>query len=200
MAVYRRGKTWWFASNSEAAQGSRILRLPKQDSSHSRRGETQDGLWNGERDSEAQTGSQVRRLCRGVPGVVKATAQAKDARPACMELQNAEAVFGGKYLDEITTEMVENFKSARKHEVRKKAKDGRLVTGTTVNRALETLKAMYYQAERMGYFVKNPVVGVQMFRQPLDSMRVITFDEQAAYLAERVNLYGTSRRSCWIRA
>jgi hypothetical protein len=28
-------------------------------------------------------------------------------------------VFGGKYLDGITTEMVENFKSARKREVRK---------------------------------------------------------------------------------
>jgi integrase len=92
--------------------------------------------------------------------------------------------FGGKYLDDITTEMVENFKSARKNEVRKRAKDGRLITGTTVNRALETLKAMFYQAERTGYFVKNPVVGVQMFRQPLDSMRVITFDEQASYLAE----------------
>jgi integrase len=92
--------------------------------------------------------------------------------------------FSGKYLDEITTEMVENFKSARKNEVRKGAKDARLVTGTTVNRALETLKAMYYEAERMSYFVKNPVVGVKMFRQPLDSMRVVTSDEQARYLAE----------------
>ena len=31
----------------------------------------------------------------------------------------ALGVFGGKYLDGITTEMVENFKSARKREVRK---------------------------------------------------------------------------------
>jgi integrase len=92
--------------------------------------------------------------------------------------------FGGKYLDEITIEMVEKFKFARKHEVRQKAKDARLITGTTVNRALETLKAMFYHAERMGYIVKNPVVGVAMFRQPLESMRVITFDEQQTYLAE----------------
>jgi integrase len=40
------------------------------------------------------------------------------------------------------------------------------------------------EAERMGYFVKNPVVGVQMFRQPLDSMRVVSYEEQATYLAE----------------
>lgn len=92
--------------------------------------------------------------------------------------------FSGKYLDEITIEMVEKFKLTRKHEVRQKAKDARLITGTTVNRALETLKAMFYHAERMGYIVKNPVVGVAMFRQPFDSMRVITFDEQQTYLAE----------------
>lgn len=91
--------------------------------------------------------------------------------------------FGGMYLDEITTEMVEDFKSARKQEFRKNAKDGRLVSGITVNRALETLKAMYYQAERFGYVVKNPAVGVAMFRDPLDAMRVITFEEQAAYLS-----------------
>ncbi len=32
--------------------------------------------------------------------------------------------------------------------------------------------------------VKNPVVGVSMFREPVDSMRVITFEEQAAYLTQ----------------
>jgi integrase len=97
--------------------------------------------------------------------------------------QTLKRFFRGKYLDEITSEMVEDFKRARKNEKRQKAKDRRLVSGTTVNRALETMKAMFYQAERMGYSVKNPVVGVQMFPQPLDSMRVITFDEQASYLA-----------------
>ena len=40
------------------------------------------------------------------------------------------------------------------------------------------------QAERSGYAVKNPVVGVAMLREPLDSMRVITFEDQAAYLSE----------------
>jgi integrase len=54
----------------------------------------------------------------------------------------------------------------------------------TVNRALTTLKLLCHQAERNGYAVKNPVVGVTMFHEPLDSMRVITFEEQAAYLSE----------------
>ena len=80
--------------------------------------------------------------------------------------------------------MVEEFKSARKHELRQKAKDGRMVKNATVNRALTTLKLLFHQAERSGFAVKNPVVGIAMFREPLDSMRVLSFEDQAAYLAE----------------
>jgi len=98
--------------------------------------------------------------------------------------QTLNRFFKGKYLDEITSEMVEDFKSARKHERRQKAKDGRTVKNATVNRALTTLKLLFHQAERSGYAVKNPVIGVAMFREPLDSMRVISFEEQAAYLSE----------------
>lgn len=99
-------------------------------------------------------------------------------------IKTLKRFFGGRYLDEITTEMVEDFKSARKHERRQKAKDKRLVAGATVNRALLTLKLLFYQAERGGYAVKNPVVGVSMFQEPLDSMRVISFEEQAAYMSQ----------------
>ena len=53
-----------------------------------------------------------------------------------------------------------------------------------MNRSLTTLKVLFHQAERSGYAVKNPVVGVAMFREPLDSMRVIGFGDQAAYLSE----------------
>jgi len=63
--------------------------------------------------------------------------------------------FSGKYLDEITSEMVEDFKSARKHESRHKAKDARLVSGATVNRAMTTLKLMYRQANRWRFYVSR---------------------------------------------
>jgi integrase len=98
--------------------------------------------------------------------------------------QTLKRFFSGQYLDEITNEMVEDFKSARKNERRQKTKDARTVKNATVNRALTTLKLLFHQAERSGYAVKNPVVGVAMFREPLDSMRVISFEEQAAYLSE----------------
>jgi integrase len=91
--------------------------------------------------------------------------------------------FRGCYVDEITSAMVEDFKSARKHERIQWAKN-RFVAGATVNRALTTLKLLYHQAEHRGYVIKNPVDGIAMFPEPLDSMRVISFEEQAAYLTE----------------
>jgi site-specific recombinase XerD len=106
--------------------------------------------------------------------------------------------FHWKYLDEIISEMVEDFKSARKQERIQWAKN-RSVTGATVNRAWTTLKLLYHQGERNGYSVSNPTVGVSMFREPLDSMRVINFDEQAAYLAETSPPCTTLQRSSWIR-
>jgi integrase len=109
-------------------------------------------------------------------------------RPKTYELHklNCETLkrfFCGKYLDEITSEMVEDFKSARKQERIQWAKS-RFIAGATVNRALTTLKLLFHQAQCCGYAVTNPVVGVAMYREPLDSMRVISFEEQAAYLAE----------------
>jgi len=46
------------------------------------------------------------------------------------------------------------------------------------------LKLIFHQAARSEYVVKNPVVGVAMYREPLDSMRVITFGEQTTYLSK----------------
>jgi integrase len=185
MAVYRRGKIWWY---SFEFQGRRV-----QESS---------GFTNKTAALRTEAKRRADLLDRRA-GFTKSKLAPKfedyvqqflkwseqQHRPKTFALhewncQTLKRFFSGKYLDEISTEMVEDFKSARKHEPRQKAKDGRAVTGTTVNRALETLKALYYQAERGGYVVKNPVVGVAMFRQPLDSMRVITFDEQAAYLSK----------------
>ena len=56
--------------------------------------------------------------------------------------QTLKRFCSGKYLDEITSEMAEDFKSARKQEPVPYAKDSRLVTGATENRALTTLKLL----------------------------------------------------------
>jgi integrase len=185
VGVYRRGKTWWFVFEFG---GRRI-----QESSGFRnktaaiRAEAKRKTELVERRAGFTKLKQAPKFDTFAQEFLEWSGRHHRPKTYGLHAWNCKTLkrfFGGKYLDDITTEMVENFKSARKHEVRKKAKDGRLITDTTVNRGLETLKAMFYQAERMGYFVKNPVVGVQMFRQSLDSMRVISYEEQASYLAE----------------
>jgi integrase len=183
MAVYRRGKIWWYGFKF---QGRKI--------------QESTGFTNKTSALRCEAKRKADLLDRRA-GFTKAKLAPKfedyaeqflfwsqeQHRPKTHALHSwncktLKRFFSGKYLDEITTEMVEDFKSARKHELRHKAKDARPVTGATVNRALTTLKLLYYQAERSDYVVKNPVVGVAMFRESLDSMRVITFEEQAAYL------------------
>ena len=87
----------------------------------------------------------------------------------------------GYWLDEITTGMVEDFKVARSREVSEKTL--RLVSPVTVNRALTTLKLMFHYAEKSGYVVVNPVRGVEFYSEGPGRMRVVSFDEEVAYLA-----------------
>jgi integrase len=185
MSVYRRGKTWWYVFEF----GGRKI----QESSGSRnktaalRAEAKRKIDLLER----RAGFTKLKLAPKFEEFVKQFLEWSEQQHKpkthglhewnCLTLKR---FFSGKYLDEITSEMVEDFKVARKHEPRQKAKDGRTVKNATVNRALTTLKLLFHQAERGGYAVKNPVVGVAMFREPLDSMRVITFEEQRIYLSQ----------------
>ena len=184
MSIYRRGKTWWYVFEY---QGRRV-----QESS---------GFTNKTAALRAEANRRSELLNRRA-GFTKLKLAPKfgeyvehflkwseqQHRPKTYELhdlncQTLKRFFGGKYLDEVTSEMVEEFKSARKLE-RLQWSKVRFVTGATVNRALTTLKLLYHQAERDGYGVKNPVVGVAMFREPLDSMRVVAFEEQVRYLSQ----------------
>jgi integrase len=184
MSVYRRGRTWWYIFEF----GGRKI----QESS-------------GFRNKTAALRAEAKRktdLMERRAGFTKSKPIPKfddfskqflewskqQHRPKTHELhalncKTLKRFFRGRYLDEITSEMVEDFKSARKQERIRWAKN-RSIAGATVNRALTTLKLLYHQAQRSGYAVKNPVEGVAMFREPLDSMRVISFEEQASYLIE----------------
>jgi integrase len=184
MSVHRRGRIWWYVFEFK---GRRI-----QESS---------GFTN---KTAAQRAEAIRKtaLLERRAGFLKPVPAPKfekyvdeflkwseqQHRPKTHELhdlncQTLKRFFRGRYLDEITREMVEGFKSARKLE-RLQWSKARLVTGATVNRALTTLKLLFNQAIRSRYVVHNPVVGVSMFREALDSMRVINFDEQARYLSK----------------
>jgi integrase len=184
MSIYRRGKVWWYVFEFQ-----------------NRRIQESSGFQNKTAALRAEANRRSELLHRRA-GFTKTKLAPKfeeftkeflnwseqQHRPKTHELHdlNCETLkrfFRGKFLDEITRDMVEDFKSTRKQE-RLRWSNKRFVAGATVNRALTTLKLLYHQAERNGYAVKNPVVGVAMFPEPRDSMCVLSFGEQASYLAK----------------
>jgi integrase len=92
--------------------------------------------------------------------------------------------FRGCWLDEIDSGMVEDFKLARAREAHKGAKDGRLITPATVNRALTTLKKLFNHAEKCGYGLANPTRRVAFLNEGSGRMRVVEFSEEIAYMAK----------------
>ena len=108
-------------------------------------------------------------------------------RPKTHELHSGNCktlkrFFRGKWLDEITRGTVEDFKLARVQERRWGKKEGRAISGVTVNRALATLRLLFNYAERCGYQVPNPVRGIEFYEEP-KNMRIISLEEEIAYFA-----------------
>jgi integrase len=184
MAVYRRGKTWWYVFEFE---GRRI-----QESS-------------GFRNKTAALRAEAKRktdLMERRAGFTKSKPIPKfddfskqflewskqQHRPKTHELHSGNCktlrrFFRGKWLDEITQGMVEDFKLTRSQEKRWGDGEEIAVSGVTVNRALSTLRLIYSYAERCDYRVSNPVKHVTFFRET-GRTRIISPEEEQAYLAK----------------
>jgi integrase len=185
MAVYRRGKVWWY---SFEFQGRRI-----QESS---------GFTNKKRAIDAESirragllerraGLSQKKLApKFEEHVEKFLAWSKQQhRPKTRELHGTNCdtllrYFRGCWLDEITSGMVEDFKLARAGEERRNAKDGSIISAATVNRALTTLKKLFHHAEKCGYGLSNPVRAVEFLNEGPGRMRVVSFEEETAYFTK----------------
>lgn len=185
MAVYRRGKIWWYnfefegrhvQESSGFTNKTAALRVEAK-----RRAELLD----------RRAGFSQKKLApKFEEHVDKFLAWSKQQhRPKTRELHGTNCdtllrFFRGCWLDEITQGMVEDFKLARIGETRRNAHDGSTVSRATVNRALTTLKLLFHHAEKCGYAVSNPTEGVAYLAEGSGSVRVISFDEELAYLAK----------------
>jgi integrase len=90
--------------------------------------------------------------------------------------------FEGRWLDEITPGMVEEFKLTRIREKRQNSRDGAPISPATVNRAIRTLKLLFNHAARCGLAVSNPTMGVKFLDEGGGRMRVVSFEEELTYL------------------
>jgi integrase len=91
--------------------------------------------------------------------------------------------FGQRTLDMITSAEVERFKIARSRERRRFATDGRHVTPAAVNRDLAALRILFNFAIRLNKARANPVAGVKQLAEHNLHMRVVSLEEESAYLA-----------------
>src|SRR5580704_2750238 len=183
MAVFKRGKVYWYHFTF---QGRRI-----QESS---------GFQNKTAAQRAEAKRKVDLLDRRT-GFTKLKVAPKfdefaeqflewskgQHRPKTQELHSGNCgalkrFFRGKWMDEITHGMVEDFKLARIREKRWGKQKGIAVSVVTVNRALSTLRLMYNYAERCGFQVSNPVKHVEFFRET-GRTRIISLEEELAYMA-----------------
>jgi len=96
--------------------------------------------------------------------------------------------FGGKSLDQITSDDVEKFKTSRAKQKKlpqgKKSKKKRKGTKTlrpaTVNRELACLKHLFNRNSEI--IARNPVKGVKFLEEDNDQFRVLTPEEEKLYL------------------
>jgi integrase len=184
MAIYQRGKIWWMEFEFE---GRRI--------------QQSTGFRNKNAALRAEAVRKAELLERRA-GITRRALPPKfeefirtfmdwskqQHRPKTHELHllNCDTLlryFEGKWLDQITPGIVEDFKLARLRERRRNAKDGSTVAPATVNRALTTLKLLYNHARKCGFAILNPTDGVAFLRENGERMRVLSFEEEVAYLA-----------------
>lgn len=91
--------------------------------------------------------------------------------------------FGQRTLDTISSADVERFKIVRIKQRRKNAVNGRRVTPAAVNRELAVLRILFNLAIRLRKAKSNPVAGVKLLPEHNLQMRVISWEEEATYLA-----------------
>jgi integrase len=181
--IYRRGRVYWF----EFWHDGRRIR-------------ESTGLTNKKAATQAEA-IRLAGLAQGRAGIVRKARppkieeyvktflewSARHHRPKTRSLhklncQTLLRFFRGKSLDQITTADVEHFKAKRIREEHHSFEDGTTISPATVNRALATLRLMYNQAEGHGFEVSNPTRGLRFLKESDGQMRVISFEEEAAYL------------------
>lgn len=190
MALYRRGKIWWYSFEFE---GRRI--------------QESTGFRNKKRAKDAESTRRTELLERRA-GITRRDLpprfeeyvseflawSKKVHRPKTYSLHklNCETLkdhFKKTWLDEITTAKVEGFRNTRIAERRRNGTKEQREKGTapavspaTVNRALSTLRLLLNRA-RKRFAVPDPFDGFKFLRESPGKMRVVSFEEEVAYLA-----------------
>jgi integrase len=185
MAIYRRGKVWWYSFEFQGRRVQESSGFTNKTAALRAEAKRKSDLL------DRRAGFTQRKLAPKFEEHVEKFLAWSDQqhRPKTRELHGTNCdtllrFFRGCWLDEITSGMVEDFKLARAGEVRRNADDGSVISPATVNRALSTLKKLFHHAEKCGYALSNPTRGIEFLKESPGRMRVVNFPEELAYFAK----------------
>lgn len=186
MAVFRRGKIWWYDFRF---QGARVR--------ESTRATTRAEALQAEAIQRAELGQGKASPARPEPSprfadftygeFAQWCANAHKDKPLTFAryMRSVKALvefIGNKPLDLIDSGIVERYKLHRSQQRRKNTRDGRRVTPAGVNRDLAVLRILFNFAVRLGVARRNPVTGVRFLPENNRYMRVLTAEEESRYL------------------
>jgi integrase len=97
-------------------------------------------------------------------------------------LKSLLKLFKNRFLDQITSSMIEDFKAGRAKELKKGSKT-QLVSPATVNRELGTLKKILNMAVDDELISINPARKVKPFPEEIPDVHILSFKEELDYLA-----------------
>ena len=184
MSIFKRGSVYWYHF---LFNGEHIQRSTKQGNPRPARqieAAFKTALCKGE------VGITERKKAPGFKAAMRAflawSQQQHERHPATHRryLVSSAALlrhFGDQPIDKITPETVEQFKATR--SVAKGQRTNRRIMPATVNRELACLKALFNHAIKSDISVRNPVSRVGFLAEQNEQTRVLSFDEQARYLA-----------------
>jgi site-specific recombinase XerC len=184
MSIFKRGSVYWyhFLFNGQHIQNSTKQGNPR--TARQIEAAFRTALAKGE------VGITERKKAPGFKTAMRSflawSAQEHQAHPATHRRYQVSSAallshFGDQQLDRITPEDVEQFKSAR--SLAKGQRTHRRIMPATVNRELACLKALFNHAIKSDIPVRNPVSRVAFLAEQNEQTRVLSFDEQARYLA-----------------
>jgi len=186
MTVYRHGRLWWYDFRLGGFRYREPTNARTQDEALQQEAIRRAGLTA--QAAPARRQSSPRFVDFSLSDFAQWCAVEHRDRPSthlrymrCIKALNY--FFGRHTLQSITAGTVEQYKIHRSQQVRKNARDGRLVTPAAVNRELAVLRILFNFAIRLGKARENPVAKVKFFRERQNHMRVLSAEEEGRYLA-----------------
>lgn len=186
MAVFRRGRVWWYDFRYRGIRIRESTRATTKGEARQAEALRKAELLQGRAlTQKLEPSPRFSDFARG--DFARWCANEHRDRPSTFarymrSIKALTAFFGNRTLEVIDSGSVEHFKLFRSQQPRKNTRDGRLVSPAAVNRDLAVLRILFNFAIRLGAASRNPVTGIKFLKENHLHMRVLTPEDEEQYL------------------